>query len=179
MAYSDDLLEPAVHLTKLDARRPRQANLRRAISTAYYAVFHEVSERAVAAILSRADAAGPIGARARRVIDHRASLRAAKWFAGSPESMLPALHAMRRAAVDASNSVDPVLARACRRFISLQAERHRADYDMSTSFSRADAAHRIADAGAAIQDLRNLPPRGDTLIFLLGCMLGESLIRNA
>jgi hypothetical protein len=34
-----DLLEQAVRLAKLDAKRPKQANLRRAISSAYYALF--------------------------------------------------------------------------------------------------------------------------------------------
>lgn len=38
----DDLLIQASALLSLDARRPRQANLRRAISTAYYAVFHAI-----------------------------------------------------------------------------------------------------------------------------------------
>ena len=36
----DELLKQARELTTLDARRPRQANLRRAISSAYYALFH-------------------------------------------------------------------------------------------------------------------------------------------
>ena len=40
MSLPEDLLEQAVHLATLDARRPKQANLRRAVSTAYYALFH-------------------------------------------------------------------------------------------------------------------------------------------
>ena len=35
-----DLLEQALRLAKLDAKKPKQANLRRAISSAYYALFH-------------------------------------------------------------------------------------------------------------------------------------------
>ena len=35
-----DLIETARSLTALSTRRPAQANLRRAVSTAYYAVFH-------------------------------------------------------------------------------------------------------------------------------------------
>ena len=37
---SHDLIETAVGLTELSRRRPAQSNLRRAVSTAYYAVFH-------------------------------------------------------------------------------------------------------------------------------------------
>jgi hypothetical protein len=40
MAYHDDLLDQALHLAHRDPTRPKQANLRRAVSTAYYALFH-------------------------------------------------------------------------------------------------------------------------------------------
>jgi hypothetical protein len=35
-----DLLDQAVSLATLDATKPKQANLRRAISSTYYALFH-------------------------------------------------------------------------------------------------------------------------------------------
>ena len=38
-----DLIETARGLTELSPRRPTQANLRRAVSTAYYAVFHSLT----------------------------------------------------------------------------------------------------------------------------------------
>ena len=40
MAYADDLLDLAVRLANLEPANPRQACLRRAASTAYYALFH-------------------------------------------------------------------------------------------------------------------------------------------
>jgi hypothetical protein len=40
MSLHGDLLQQAEHLARLEPRRPRQASLRRAISTAYYALFH-------------------------------------------------------------------------------------------------------------------------------------------
>lgn len=40
MAYSGDLLELAKHLASPELAAPRQAHLRRAVSTAYYALFH-------------------------------------------------------------------------------------------------------------------------------------------
>jgi uncharacterized protein (UPF0332 family) len=39
MAYPDDLLEQAEHLANREIENPRQASLRRAISSAYYALF--------------------------------------------------------------------------------------------------------------------------------------------
>ena len=40
MAFPDDLLELAEDLANLHRGRPHQASLRRAVSTAYYAIFH-------------------------------------------------------------------------------------------------------------------------------------------
>ena len=40
MPYPDDLIEQASHLARREPKRPRQASLRRAVSTAYYALFH-------------------------------------------------------------------------------------------------------------------------------------------
>ena len=40
MAFPAHLLEQAKHLANREKRRPRQASLRRAVSTVYYALFH-------------------------------------------------------------------------------------------------------------------------------------------
>lgn len=40
MAFPNDLLEQALHLANREPKRPKQASLRRAVSTAYYALFH-------------------------------------------------------------------------------------------------------------------------------------------
>jgi uncharacterized protein (UPF0332 family) len=40
VAFPDDLLDLAQQLASLDGTNPRQATLRRSISTAYYALFH-------------------------------------------------------------------------------------------------------------------------------------------
>jgi len=40
MAFPDDLLELAQQLADLHPESPHQASLRRAVSTAYYALFH-------------------------------------------------------------------------------------------------------------------------------------------
>ncbi len=47
MAYPDDLLEQAQHLAQREPKRPKQASLRRAISSAYYALFHLLISEAV------------------------------------------------------------------------------------------------------------------------------------
>jgi hypothetical protein len=40
MAFAHDLLKEAHHLAQRGGRNPKQASLRRAVSTAYYALFH-------------------------------------------------------------------------------------------------------------------------------------------
>ncbi|MBK7760929.1 MAG: hypothetical protein IPI35_31860 [Deltaproteobacteria bacterium] len=40
MSLHDDLLAQASRLARSEPRRPKQASLRRAVSTAYYALFH-------------------------------------------------------------------------------------------------------------------------------------------
>jgi len=40
MAYPDDLMKDAYHLAGRGGKNPKQSSLRRAASTAYYAVFH-------------------------------------------------------------------------------------------------------------------------------------------
>lgn len=40
MAFAEDLLKQAFLLVHKEPKSPRQASLRRSVSTAYYAVFH-------------------------------------------------------------------------------------------------------------------------------------------
>ena len=40
MPFPNDLLEQARHLANREPKRPKQASLRRAVSAAYYALFH-------------------------------------------------------------------------------------------------------------------------------------------
>jgi len=47
MAFADDLLQQADHLANLESGEPKQASLRRAVSTAYYALFHLLIDQAV------------------------------------------------------------------------------------------------------------------------------------
>ncbi len=47
MAYHDDLLRQALQLVHKEPRNPRQASLRRAVSTAYYALFYLLISEAV------------------------------------------------------------------------------------------------------------------------------------
>jgi len=68
MAYSDELLELAQDIANLHAQHPHQPSLRRAVSTAYYALFHLLISEATSnwsrpelrAILARVFDHGPM-----------------------------------------------------------------------------------------------------------------------
>jgi hypothetical protein len=47
MGLAEDLLQQAWYLAKKERKTPRQASLRRAVSTAYYALFHFLVDEAV------------------------------------------------------------------------------------------------------------------------------------
>ena len=172
MAFSDDLLSQAAHLAARGPGRPRQADLRRAVSAAYYAMFHEISDRAVRSILRGADARGRIGSRVRRAVSHASVLKACKWMVGTTpdvvKSMLP----------HDSGDIPSALRLICRYTISLQGERHRADYDFSAPFTRSAADASVAFTQLVLSDFRGLPDDPAMQVFLLGCLFGDSLVRN-
>lgn len=89
MAYHDELLSQAVHLVHLEPEN--QANLRRAVSAAYYAVFHLLIAEATAnwnnaplrAALGRAYDHGPMKTASNRILDTREfpmTERMRKWW---------------------------------------------------------------------------------------------------
>ncbi len=132
MAYHDDLLELASDLTA--KAPPTQADLRRAISTAYYALFHLlVSETSLN--WSRESSRNALG----RMFDHglmkRVSDRVADLkrtpFAGDDPVAVSGLRHVANA------------------FVYLQERRHVADYDNGTHWSPGEAADSVARARSA------------------------------
>ena len=65
MAYADELLELAQDIANLHPEQPHQSSLRRAVSTAYYALFHFIISEATAN-WSRPELRGALA----RVFDH-------------------------------------------------------------------------------------------------------------
>lgn len=134
------LLEHAEMLVMIDPRRPRQANLRRAVSAAYYALFHTVTQSAAALY---GDSPHLIALVARR-FDHGAVKSAAASFA---DEELPAIAAPYLA----FRRVPSELQGVCRTLIVLQEARHRADYDAAANFTRREAADHVRAAMEAVE----------------------------
>lgn len=118
MGFADDLLTQAFHLADMEAGVPKQASLRRAVSTAYYALFHRLID----------DAVGKWS-----VERHRSIL--ARTFEhpkmkGICDDVLKT--------VKSGGTVPDELHAVALTFIRLQQHRHTADYDNAKVWSRSD-----------------------------------------
>ena len=138
-----DLLDQARHLANREPRRPKQASLRRAVSAAYYALFHFLVDRA-----SRFVVAGGTPARRRlraalaRSFDHRRMRDASDAFARD---------ARRGWAGSIQEKVPEALKFIARAFVALQQARHEADYARMSGLRRSDVEALITRARAAIE----------------------------
>ena len=134
------LFEHAEMLVTIDPRRSRQANLRRAVSAAYYALFHTVTQSAAALYSDDPKLAALIARR----FDHGVIRDAAATFAAG---RVPAIAAPYLA----SRSVPFALQTVCQTVIELQEARHSADYDAAFSLTRLEAAQYVRAAREAVE----------------------------
>ncbi len=125
MAYPLDLLEQADHLARRDPKRPKQANLRRAVSATYYALFH----------LLIADA-----------IKYWRTERQRDTLARAFE------HGKMRSVCNRCDSANADLKAVAVPFVELQQWRHLADYDNSKVWTRLDVLTLIQDTRTAFQE---------------------------
>lgn len=125
MSLAADLLEQASHLADRETARPKQASLRRAISAAYYALFHLLSSEAA----SIAAPASPINLRAQvqRALIHEEMKNACAGIrSGNPNLIF-----LQLAGRPSEN-----LTRVATAFVELQDARYEADYNVIASFTR-------------------------------------------
>jgi hypothetical protein len=139
MSLARDLLEQAVHLTGREPKRPRQASLRRAISAAYYALFHHLIDEASRFLVrGRRDGLRQV---ARRAFAHAEMRSVCKAFA----SGAPNLHWARLL----HGPVPADLRLVAEIFHELQGARHEADYDLSRSYARQEVGELVMRARIA------------------------------
>ena len=139
MALPEDLIAQAKHLAVWDKRKPRQANLRRAVSSAYYALFHLMTAACVRRFAPE-EPAGLSPRIARAIIHSEIKEVCASISRGSPGSVLRDLLP--------GGFSDEVRAFA-ERFVTLQDARHRADYDLAAEYNRSDVLEQISQAEEA------------------------------
>jgi hypothetical protein len=146
-----DLLAQARHLATKDVGTPEQASLRRAVSTAYYALFHLLVSEASALLASGDSKLQHLVARA---FEHGDMHKACSTFASG--GVLPAL-------VDAhygSVTLPPELKAVAQAFVDLQGARHDADYATHRGWTRTEALTEVERAEKAFESWGVLSPTG-------------------
>ena len=152
MAFADDLLAQAYHLANKEDN-PTQASLRRAVSTAYYALFHLLIDEAVSkwAVERQRSALG-------RTFEHKTMKNVCEEYvknfysAGKPESGVQ-------------------LKDVAQAFAILQQRRHTADYDVSFDWTRTNAIVQINLASSAFESWRAICTQEAAQDYLLNLFL--------
>ena len=134
MSVPADLLAQARSLATSDPNRPKQANLRRAVSSAYYALFHFLTEEAAKNFIGAGQQDRMRRDLARRAVAHtRLKDVCQEFLKPKPRDLLKPY--WPSTGTPGSNDMGTV----CDNLMNLQVLRHIADYDFSVSVSRSQA----------------------------------------
>lgn len=134
------MISTARRLAHASPKKPRQDDLKRAVSTAYYALFHAMAKDA-------ADLLVGVG-----------SDRPDKAWTHVYRSLQ---HGDAKSACEAVRNLNfPGTIKSCAdTFVALQQRRHDADYDPDCRVTRADALDAVLQAERAISALKSAPKR--------------------
>lgn len=160
MTLATDLLEQAGSLARRERRRPKQASLRRAVSAAYYSLFHLLIDEASRLFVRNND---DLRAILNRVYKHGDMVDIAKSFAKGdyPKKLKPITGAL---------PIPLEVRRVAQAFVDLQQARHEADYNLAKLHTRTDALTLVAQARAAFTDW-GTARNSDLARVFLGCFL--------
>ncbi len=163
MSLQDDLLEQAPHLAGREPRRPKQASLRRAVSTTYYALFHLLIAEALQ-IISWPQARPTVA----RTFAHDEMKQACESFAN--DNLPPALSNLLHGA-----GIPEAIKDVAKTFVALQGHRHDADYSIDREFTRFEVEGLIRKAEDAFEkwDIVRADPAAK--VFLLGLLFRRRL----
>ena len=148
MIEPDHLLAQARELLARGQGKPRQTDLRRATSDAYYAVFHALTDSSARVLVSgKRDG---IRLAIRRQYGHSKMRLACRLFASGnkPADLLTALGGL---------PISPDIRTIARNFAALQYMRHKVDYDHTAVFTKPEVVAAVdlaADTLALTGDLR-------------------------
>ena len=167
MSLPKELLAQAKLLATKEARRPKQASLRRAVSASYYALFHLLVDEASRRLVGGANRVA-LRTCLGRAFSHGTMKKVARQFAASAvsERLRPGLN---------GQPVQEELVRVANAFVDLQQHRHEADYDLGRRFTRVETLSIATDANCAFADWQLVrgSPQADT--FLVGLLTYDKM----
>lgn len=173
MGLPEDLLEQAKDLAGFEAKKPKQASLRRAVSASYYALFH-LLVRACAQVLA-SGGSQLLRGRLSRVLDHTEMADACKRFSVWVTNQPPSLYQAFFPQGPSTN-----LRKVSSSFIELQQQRHDADYDLTRSFLRSQVLEVIDRAEESFELFNSLQNDcEERKVFLLALVFHRRLSKGS
>lgn len=159
MSLAADLLHQAGLLVRHDRRRPRQANLRRGVSAAYYALFHLLVSDAVRQALPQ------------EACEARSALARAFSHTTMAEACRSVIEPGGRLARLCPGGVPaPEIARVAKAFVTLQQARYDADCNVGRPFVRSESEHTVDVARQAFADWRSVRQTPCARVLLVGLL---------
>ncbi len=156
MGLAQDLLQQADHLAAYEGVNPSQASLRRAVSTAYYALFHLLIEEAGQRWSGSSEARTGM----ERAFQHGPMKNTSMQFR---KKTWEDWHSNQRA-------VPLAIQKIASAFVNLQEERHAADYDNHENWTATDVEATLEIARSAFRhwsSIRTDPMAGNYLLAML------------
>lgn len=157
MALPDDLLEQARLLIRKEPKKPKQASLKRGVSSAYYALFHLLTDASARMLVGGGKEAQTLRSRVRRAFSHTDMKKAATEL----------VHANKQPA----DSRDSDILYVAKAFIDMQQARHEADYAADKSTSRSEAMDLLLKTEDAFVKWRRIRRTAEAREFLTALLL--------
>jgi hypothetical protein len=154
-----DLIEQAQHLALRERLKPRQASLRRAVSAAYYSLFHLLLYEATHLLFPGSPTS--LRKRASRAFTHSDARNVCEIFARENGGVKDLT----------TDPLEQQLNEIAATFVRLQEARQRADYDLMQTFDRiqvVDYVDQVRVAMAKWKIIRNNP---NTNVFLVALLI--------
>jgi hypothetical protein len=160
MSLHSDLLVQAQRLAQLDARRPKQANLRRAVSSTYYALFHLLTSE-TSALYAVEPGLAP---RINRTLNHQDMKKTSVLIGNDklPKAVQPPV---------GGYTTPADLKTVAKAFVDLQEARHKADYDLSQRFRRQEVLKYVQAARQAFEAWKWVRKTDDARLYLASFLL--------
>ena len=150
--------------------KPKQASLRRAVSCAYYALFHLLVMEGATLLGSRLS--NDARAKLRRSFTHAEMKQVCASYTQPQRKFNPQIAALLMF------PIMPDLREVADMFVFLQEERHKADYDVSARFSRPDVLLAVSDLDEIFLKWKTTRTSENTKVFLADLLLRRSWSRQ-
>ena len=165
-----ELLEQASRLAGDEAHRASQADLQRAVSSSYYALFHLLVTESTGAVVGMHESSGSLRCLIGRAYGHSEMVRVSKAFSEGERGLPATFRALAGAA-----SVSDDLTFAADTLVTLQAERQRADYDLGARFTREQVLSIVSRAQLAVQAWERAKEEPAARLFLIALLVWNRL----